>query len=101
MLVGLEAAGSSSSRGEVQLLSLANGEVAWARELDAAPTAVLLAGEAGDDPSRALVGTAASNLLSVQIDDGDIGWRRPLQNLNRTRAPVTALAVADLAGDGG
>ncbi|SVE21833.1 uncharacterized protein METZ01_LOCUS474687, partial [marine metagenome] len=60
---------------------------------------MLAAGLDGGQP-LALVGTPDSDLLALETGRGEIRWQRPLENLNRARSPVTALAVADLDGSG-
>jgi outer membrane protein assembly factor BamB len=88
--------------GEVAWVDAASGAQTWSTRLndESAPARVLAADlETGAGPV-ALVGTSDSVLCALDGASGAELWRQPLRNIGGRPSGTSALAVADLAGDG-
>ena len=88
--------------GEVSCLCEATGETVWSLpiEADGGASRVLLSDIDGDGNPEAMAGTEDSQLVVLEGDSGSERWRRPMANMFNRGTRVSAIAVADLEGNG-
>ena len=87
---------------EVACLCAATGETVWSRCIDAEGGAsrVHLSDIDGDGNPEAMMGTEDSQLIVLEGDSGVERWRREMANMFNRGTRVSAIAVADLEGNG-
>jgi len=85
--------------GQVARCTLTDGNALWQQQLDDPAFSTLLSDIDGDGQAEALVGTTQSDLF-VLDGSGAERWSCELTNISGRGAHVSAIATADLEGDG-
>lgn len=87
---------------DVVRLNAETGESVWSRPVDAEGGASRVLGSDidGDGKPEVMLGTEDSQLVVLEGDTGEERWRRGLLNMWNRGTRVSAVAVADLEGNG-